>query len=287
MTLGLVACQMRRKNQRRIEGPGLGENGGLLGFLLSEHNPPPGDDLSNVVEARNTGVLPYQKIAAMVRSRDINSIPAIEQNQIQPASLDLRLGRYAYRVRASFLPGPDATVMERVRELDGEPAIDLQNGATLESGAIYVVELLETISLNADTFGVANPKSSTGRLDVLTRLITDRGTAFDHITKGYSGKLFLEIAQLTFSVIVRPGVCLNQVRFQRDRGTTGGILTQMNTAKLYEQGQLIKSPTKLLPLRDGVLVPVTVDLEGSGPGAIVGFKAKRNANRIDVGLDNH
>ena len=216
-----------------------------------------------------------------------NSQIPIEPDQIQPASLDLRLGRYAYRVRASFLPGQNATVMERVKELDGEPAIDLENGATLENGAVYVVELQESVTLNADTFGVANPKSSTGRLDVLTRLITDNGTAFDHIRKGYSGKLYVEIAPLTFSIIVRSGVKLNQIRFHRDRGLTGGNLSQAETATMYEQGQLIRSPSTLLPLRDGVLVLVTVDLEGNHPGAIVGYKAKRNANRIDLGMINY
>jgi len=266
----------------------MAESGTLPGFLSQEHGPQGGAGQSNVIEVRNTGVLPYQKILGMVRARHINAISDIEIDQIQPASLDLRLGRYAYRVRASFLPGEDASVMERVKELDGEPAIDLANGATLESGAIYVVELEESVSLDADTFGLANPKSSTGRLDVLTRLITDNGTAFDHVKKGYSGKLYLEIAPLTFTIIVRPGVRLNQVRFHRDRGNSGGVLTQANMASLYEQGQLIRSPSaKLLPLRDGLLVPVTIDLEGAGKGGIIGYKAKKNANRIDVALVNH
>jgi dCTP deaminase len=265
----------------------MGDNGGLPGILLHEQERFMEDDASNVFEVRKTGVLPYQKIAAMVRTRSIQSIDPIEADQIQPASLDLRIGRLAYRVRASFLPGQHSSVIQRIKELDGEPAIDLANGATLESGAVYVVELQEVVSLNADTFGVANPKSSTGRLDVLTRLITDNGTAFDHVRKGYSGKLYLEIAPLTFSIIIRPGIRLNQLRFQRERGTTGGTLNQADTARLYEDGQLIKSPTGLLPLRDGVLVPVTVDLMGLGDGSIVGYKAKKNANRIDIGLVNH
>jgi dCTP deaminase len=261
--------------------------GDLLSFLPPQEGAPPSGDSSNVVEARNTGVLPYQRLLAMVRARTINSTVDIEADQIQPASIDLRLGRYAYRVRASFLPGPNATVMDRVKELDGLPAIDLAEGAVLERGAVYVVELMETVRLNSDTFGVANPKSSTGRLDVLTRLTTDRGTAFDRIEKSYEGKLFIEIAPLTFSIVVYPGVRLNQVRFQRDRGVTGGLLSQTDTEKYYSQGQLIRSSTSLPPLRDGVLVPVTVDLEGSGPDAIIGYKAKKNANRIDVRLIDH
>jgi dCTP deaminase len=262
------------------------DRGGLLG-ILSDENTRPEDNLSNVIEARNTGVLPYQKIAAMVRAHDIKSLAEIEPNQIQPASLDLRLGRCAYRVRASFLPGQDAAVMDKIKQLDGEPAIDLEQGATLESGAVYVVELQESVTLNADTFGIANPKSSTGRLDVLTRLITDNGTAFDHVKKGYSGKLYIEIAPLSFSIIVRSGIRLNQIRFHRDRGATGGSLGQAETSKLYDQGQLLRSPAALLPLRDGTLVPVTVDLEGGGRGTIIGYRAKKNANRIDVGRINH
>jgi dCTP deaminase len=261
--------------------------GGPLGLFPSDEEPAPNTGSSNIIEARGTGVLPYQRLLTMVRTRVINSKVDIELDQIQPASLDLRLGRYAYRVRASFLPGLNSIVMERIKDLDGFPPIDLEGGAVFERGAVYVVELSEAVSLNSDTLGVANPKSSTGRLDVLTRLITDRATAFDRIEKGYEGSLFLEVAPLTFSIVVRSGVRLNQVRFQRDRGVIGGMLSQADTDTFYSQGQLIRSPTPLLPLREGVFVPVTVDLKGSGPGAIVGYKAKRNSNRIDVGLINH
>ncbi len=256
---------------------------GLPGLLPEQREPLNNGPPANVIEARNTGVLPYQRLVAMVRNRTINSKSDIEPDQIQPASVDLRLGRYAYRVRASFLPGPKASVIERVKELDGLPPVDLEGGAVFERGAVYVVELQEAVSLNADTFGVANPKSSTGRLDVLTRLITDRATAFDRIEKGHEGPLFLEVAPLTFSIVVRPGSRLNQVRFHRDRGNLGGLLSQTDTETYYRQGQLVRSLDQtLLPLRDGMLVPVTVDLKGSGPGATVGYKAKKYANRIDV-----
>jgi dCTP deaminase len=266
----------------------MGDGGGLPGLLPPEEGLASSSDSSNIIEARNTGVLPYQRLLSMVRSRTINSKVDIISDQIQPASLDLRLGHYAYRVRASFLPGQNAKVLDRVKELDGLQ-IDLQNGAVLERGAVYVVELLESVRLNSDTFGVANPKSSTGRLDVLTRLITDGATAFDRIEKGYEGPLYLEVAPITFSIVVRPGVRLNQVRFQRDRGNTGGLLTQMDTERFYTQGQLVHSPDPLNPsrLREGVLVPVTVDLMGAGPGSIVGYKARKNANRIDVELVDH
>ena len=197
--------------------------GGLLSFLLSEGGPR-SNAASNIEVLRNTGVLPYQRLAAMIKARTINSKIDIETDQIQPASLDLRLGRYAYQVRASFLPGPKSTAMDRIKELQVGAPIDLEGGAVLQRRAVYVVELMEAVSLNADTFGVANPKSSTGRLDVLTRLITDKGTAFDRIEKGYEGNLFVEIAPLTFSIIVRPGARLIRVRLHQERGTQAVFL---------------------------------------------------------------
>jgi dCTP deaminase len=266
----------------------MGDSGGVPSLWSMGGDPPSEQPPSNVLEARNTGVLPYQRIAGMIQARAIQSTVDIEPDQIQPASLDLRLGRFAYRVPASFLPGPTATVINRIRELDGFPPIDLQNGGVLERGAVYVVELMEGVRLDSDTVGIANPKSSTGRLDILTRLITDKSTAFDYVEKGYAGPLYLEVAPLTFSIVVYPGVRLNQIRFQRDRGATGGSLPQNRMAELYRQGQLVRSPDSTLrPLRDGILVPVTVDLMGDEQGAIVGYKAKRNAKRIDLRNVDH
>ena len=256
----------------------MNETGGSPGlFSFGE------DSSQKIVEARKTGILPYGQLGAMARAGAIQSQAEIEFDQFQPASLDLRLGRRAYRVRASFLPGPAASVMDRVTQLDGLPEIDLEKGAVFERGAVYVVELLESVALTGDTIGMANPKSSTGRLDVLTRLITNNATAFDRIEKGYEGPLYLEVAPLTFSVIVRRGMRLNQVRFQR--GTP--ILPLTEAQKYYDEGQLIGSSGSLLPLRDGGLVPVTVDLQGDGPGAIIGYKARKNTNKIDISLVDH
>ena len=237
------------------------------------------------LNSKDTGILPYQKLVAMTRSGLIKSLVPFEPDQIQPASLDLRLGRRAYRVRASFLPGPRATVMEKVKELDGLPAIDLTDGAVLERGAVYVVELLEAVRLTTDLVGIANPKSSTGRLDILTRLITDRGTAFDRIERGYEGSLYLEIAPLTFSIVVRSGVKLSQMRIQRGYGD--GTLPQKYTEMLYDQGMLVSLEGEPQPLRDGGLVPVTVDLIGSGPKSTVGYRARQDANKIDLGNIAH
>lgn len=261
------------------------EAGGSPGLFAFDEDRASSAAPTNVIEARQTGVLPYQRLLAMWRAGAIKSQVDLEPEQFQPASLDLRLGKRAYRVRASFLPGPTATVLDRVKQLDGMPAIDLENGAVLERGAVYVVELLEAVRLTADVVGLANPKSSTGRLDILTRLITDRATAFDRIERGYDGPLYLEVAPLTFSIVVRPGVRLTQVRFQRGVGV--GTLTQVDTEKLYRQEQLVGSGEPLLPLREGNLVPVTVDLRGAGPGATVGYKARKNASKIDIDLVGH
>ena len=133
--------------------------------------------------------------------------------QVQPASLDLRLGTVAYRVRASFLAGHGRTVAERLDEFEMH-RIDLSQGAVLEKGCVYVVPLMEHLDLPTDMQAVANAKSSTGRLDLLTRAITDGGTEFDRIAPGYSGPLYAEICPRSFSVLVRPGMRLNQIRFR-------------------------------------------------------------------------
>jgi len=168
--------------------------------------------------------------------------------------------------------------MDRVKELDGFPAIDLtQGGAVLEKGAVYVVELLESVRLSNAILGMANPKSSTGRVDVLTRLITDRSTAFDRVERGYAGNLYIEVAPLTFSVVVREGTRLNQIRFQRGMPTMPGSEVQ----RLYESGQLVSVSGDKAPLR-GNMVPVTVDLLTPPRGTIVGYKAKKNTNKLDL-----
>jgi dCTP deaminase len=231
------------------------------------------------LRAGATGILPYQALVQMVRAHDIKGAPQpLEPDQIQPASLDLRLGRTAWRVRSSFLPGPGASVMDKIKQLEGYP-IDLADGAVLETGCVYVVALQEALALPHDIHGVANPKSSTGRLDILTRLITDHSGAFDEIARGYAGPLYLEIAPQTFSVVVRQGTRLNQARFQR----LGAQLATGPLRDLYGRGQLVK-PDGPLPesdIKDG-LVPVTIDLRGSGPGALIGYRAKKHTDRIDL-----
>jgi len=225
-----------------------------------------------------TGVLPYQAIHAMIRAREVVAAPEIEPQQIQPASMDLRLGHHAYRVRASFLPGPDAGVMEKVKAMGGYP-LDLADGAVLERGCVYVVPLLESVRLGGGVMGLANPKSSTGRLDVLTRLITDRGTAFDRVERGYEGPLYLEVAPQTFSIVARRGSRLNQLRFLRGNP----IIAASELHRLYDSGQLVRSDGPRQPMQDN-LVPVTIDLKGAGPESVIGYRAKKHTDKIDVDL---
>lgn len=226
-----------------------------------------------------TGILPYQSIADLVRRRAISAVPDIVGDQIQPASIDLRAGRFAYRVRASFLPGQDATVMAKVKRMDGLPPLDLRDGAVLEKGCVYVIPLLEHLKLPTDVLGIANPKSSIGRMDVLARLITDHATAFDKVDEGYEGPLYLEVAPNTFSIIVREGSRLNQLRLQRGNPR----LSREKLGKLYEEGQIIHSEYERQPTRGDDLVPVTVDLLGNGrAGHIVGYRAKKHTDKVDI-----
>ena len=230
---------------------------------------------------RTTGILPYQALREMERSGAIAAVEKITPEQIQPASIDLRLGHQAYRVSASFLPGRNSTVMNKIRQLDGYP-VDLSNGAVLEKGCVYVVQLQEALKLAGNIVGFANPKSSTGRLDVLTRLITDRSTSFDQIDAGYSGSLFVEIAPRTFSVVVKRGSRLNQLRFQRG----SAVVPASELTSRYEQGELTGSPGQQNRIENG-LVPVTIDLKGTGLNPLIGYRAKKNTDRIDLEKIHH
>lgn len=224
---------------------------------------------------KTTGIFPSQGINKLIEAKEVDAIGGVKPDQVQPASLDLRLGARAYRVQASFLP-QKYTVMDRVKQLDGLPAIDLTQPTVLEKGAVYVIELMESLQLTNGTEATANPKSSTGRLDVLTRLITDFSTAFDQVTPRYKGPLYVEVAPLSFSVVVRQGTRLNQMRFYKGKPE----LTQIEVGRLYAEGQLSRSPFDVPPPLRGDLVPVSVDLGVDGK-KIFGFKAKKNSKKID------
>jgi dCTP deaminase len=226
----------------------------------------------------NTGVLPYQSLRELVRARELFAVEPIEPEQFQPASLDLRLGHIAYRVRASFLPGAGASVLEKIRQF-GMHEIDLARGAVLEKGCVYIVPLMEQLALSSRIAGIANPKSSTGRLDVFTRVIADGATVFDRIDPGYEGRLYIEIAPRTFSILVRKGSRLVQLRLRRGAPSS----TAAGLRRLQEACHLVDVPAGQETIRDDT-IGVTLDLSGDPTTGLVGFRAKPHAGIVDVDL---
>ena len=237
-----------------------------------------------------TGILPSQKIREMLSSGEIkgSGLSKIDDDQVQPASIDLRLGDYAYPVDTSFLPGKGVKVFEKMRQLDERFdafGINLSKGAVLEKGRVYVIPLQEAISLKSEVAAFANPKSSTGRLDILTRLIADEATSFDQVSEGYKGELFIEVAPRSFSIVVKTGTRLNQLRFRRTRGEGAKAITAAEWKKLLDDGQIVDSSdheTNARSIKTGIL-PFTVDLKGSGKdGDIIGYRSKKHVKRIDL-----
>lgn len=220
-----------------------------------------------------SGVIPNQQIEQMIAEGAITADPVVIPEQIQPASLDLRLGTVAYRVRASFLAGHRAKVADRLAEFEMH-RVDLSGGAVLEKGCVYVVPLMESLTLPAGVSAVANAKSSTGRLDLLTRTITDGGTEFDRIADGYTGPLYAEICPRSFSVLVRPGMRLNQIRFGQGNAT----LDDTALAALHSRTPLVSGEAVI---DDGLGFSVDLRLPGT---TLVGYRAKPHTGVID--LDN-
>lgn len=219
------------------------------------------------------GVLPDRVIRSLIDENQLNSETPWAAGQIQPASLDLRLGTRAYRVRASFLATDGASVADRLETFTMHE-IDLSGGAVLEKGCVYVVPLMERLALPGDISAVANAKSSTGRLDLLTRTITDGGTEFDRIPSGYAGPLYAEICPRSFSVLVRPGMRLNQIRFRQGHA----VLDDAALAELHKQIGLV---TGTPVISEGL--GFSVDLKPE-TGTLVGYRAKPHTGVID--LDN-
>jgi dCTP deaminase len=199
------------------------------------------------------GVLPDKAITALFSTGALRSETPLDPDQIQPASLDLRLSDIAYRVRASFLPGAGRSVADMLQE----PEIELhrleipERGAVLETGCVYLVPLQERLRLPAGVSGRANPKSSTGRIDVFTRVVTNKSKAFDKIPTGYAGPLWLEISPRTFPILVRPGDRLAQLRLR------------------------VGKPD---PVQEKT---VSIDLRAPN-GAPIGWRAKRHGGLIDL-----
>ena len=229
----------------------------------------------------STGVLPSHELEHLIRStKEIEALEPIEDSQIQPASLDLRLGAVAYRVRASFLPGKNATVAQRLSEL-AMHEMDISRGGVLERGCVYIVPLLEGLRLRHRTSALGNPKSSTGRLDVFTRLITDYGTEFDRVREQYNGPLYAEVSPRTFSVLVRKGSRLSQVRIRRGNPPS----TDEDMRRLQMQHNVVGSEISEDDIRNGV--PVAVDVKGEVTGGLIGYKAKSHAGLIDIDRSRH
>jgi dCTP deaminase len=220
-----------------------------------------------------SGILPDHELERLAAAGVIAADRPFADGQVQPASLDLRLGPVAHRIRASFLPGPDARVEEKLGALTLH-TIPIADGAVLETGCVYLVPLQESLALPADIAAAANPKSSTGRLDVFTRVIADHGRAFDTIPAGYRGPLYLEVSPRTFPVLVRSGSRLSQLRLRR-----GAALLDDTALKALHATDTLAAPGE--PVIDGGLV-LSVDLTPAAPGAPVGYRAKRHTGVVDV-----
>jgi dCTP deaminase len=230
-------------------------------------------------QARTTGILPSQEISNLIAQGNIIASPAINPDHIQPASLDLRLGDMAHRVRASFLPGPNSTVEAKIKELR-MARVDLTGAPVLEKDCVYIVPLVEELNLPENISGKANPKSTTGRLDIFTRLITDYGTEFDRVPPGYKGKLYAEVVSRTFTVAIRAGMRLSQLRFVQGNPVSG----DRTIRELDQEEHLVymdeeESPGKARLQRG---LRITVNLEGADAGEIIAYRAKRFAPAIEL-----
>jgi dCTP deaminase len=233
------------------------------------------------------GILPWQEIKRMVDTGQINATPDVPDSQIQPASIDLRLGKEAYRVQASFLRGRSATLLTKVRELL-DSTIDLTQPTPplLEPGVVYIIPLLERLRLPNDVQGIANPKSTTGRLDVFTRLITEHGDQFDRVPRGYKGLLYVEVSSRTFPIRVREGMTLNQLRFVR-----GNSLDPIRNGELRqlakEHNLIYDSEGRPTTDRIGEGIELTVDLEGDDRSSIIAYRAKDSPRAIELDKVGH
>jgi len=230
------------------------------------------------------GILPSQEILHFVQSGIIRSNREIQEDQIQPASIDLRLSREAYRVRASFLPGRSTTLLTKATDkglLTGK--IDLSEPALLEPGVIYIIPLMESLDLPSDVYGIANPKSTTGRLDIFTRLITEHGDEFERVRRGYHGALYVEVISQSFPILVQAGMSLNQLRFGRGKFIVAG---DAKLKQLDQDALLIDADESGGRFDIDRGLRITVDLDGNGSD-IVGYQAAPFSPPIDLSRINH
>ena len=228
--------------------------------------------MTQTTDKNSGGILPSQAIEALIAAGTITLAEPVLDNQLQPASLDLRLGDVAYRVRASFLPGPDTRVSDKLEQF-ALHKIAFGEGTVLETGCVYVVPLLESVALPPELSAATNPKSSTGRLDVFTRVIADGVGAFDQIPAGYKGPLYAEICPQTFPIIVRKGSRLSQIRFR-----SGTIEDSDAALKALHAEQSLTSDAAA-DIAGGIALSVDLSDGFEGP---VGFRARRHTGVVDV-----
>jgi len=242
--------------------------------------------------ARPPGVLPYQDVRAAIAAGWIRAAVPVREAQLQPASLDLRLGPVAYQLRASFLPFRETVerCLAASDPAEGDLVIDrisLEGGATLARGAVYLVPLLESLALPPDVRGRCNPKSTTGRLDIFTRVITDATPRFDEIAPGYHGPLYVEISPQSFPIRVQTGLALTQLRLLS--GST--LLSDAELAALYREEPLLwDDDDRPIPLERVVIhegLGMGVDLSGRRTGGIIGYRAHPNPPAVDLARVDH
>ena len=226
------------------------------------------------------GTLPVQRLKELMEKGIIKSYQPVIEKQLQPSSLDLRLGSKAYRIRSSFLPQ-----RRRVDDLLDELfmyEIDLDEKGILEKKNVYLIPLIEELNLPAEMNGKTNPKSSTGRLDIFTRVITDGGYRFDEIEHGYTGRLYLEVFPRSFTVKVKTGQSLNQLRIFNDRQhiEDKDLIDAYKTHTLLYDDSGVAVPADSAIIKDGLYM--RVDLKGQTSNGIIGFKAKKNSSIIDL-----
>jgi dCTP deaminase len=240
-------------------------------------------ELEAVAGTVKAGVLPSQDIRDLIGGNRVHARLPILEEQIQPASLDLRVGDMAHRVQASFLPGQFCTVDQRINDLR-MTRVDLTSSTVLEKGCVYIVPLLEQVHLPESMSAKANPKSTTGRLDILTRLITDYGVEFDRVPAGYKGPLYLEIVPGTFSIRLPAGTRLNQLRFFR-----GNPLASDSLINALDQHEALVYSREENPIKAQVDkgLRVSVDLRPASLSEVIAYRGKKNAPIIDLSRVNH
>src|SRR5713101_1331110 len=242
------------------------------------------NELRENLPSFTTGILPSQSIEELVAAGHITGNPPIAPDQIQPSSLDLRIGAVAYRIRASFLSSRNARVIDKLDE-NHLYKLDLTSPTVLERGCAYMVPLMEELSLPADISGKANPKSTTGRLDVFTRLITDYGSEFERVPAGYKGKLYTEIVPRTFSIVVEQGVRLNQLRLRRGNPPP----SDSELERLHDEETLVymENDAPADAIISNKSLWLSVDLSGDDSSDIIGYKARHNTPLIDLARINY